>query len=169
MSGEGAVAAKLKEWGVVRKTPITGRDGKLSSFYCEIKAQYGDPERLRYLADALWNLMTTKPTCVAAGGYGGVPLAVTIALLHNVKLTLIRDLPKSHGKGGVIEGHLPQSSDRVVVVDDKIVTGYSMTTLLGKVRGLQTEIVGVYVIVDVRESLDGFSVASLVSAHDLTH
>jgi orotate phosphoribosyltransferase len=167
MAHELTIKDKLKQWGVVRHTPILGRDGQLNPFYCEIKEQYGNPERLQYLADALWDVIPTKPDCVAAGGYGGIPLAVSIALLHRVKLTLVRDNPKSHGKGGLVEGYVPGAPDSVVVVDDKIVTGHSLAILSQVLKSRGVKVISAYVIVDAREKRDDSTIRSLVSANEL--
>jgi orotate phosphoribosyltransferase len=123
--------------------------------YVEVKAMFGNPAHLRTLAAGLWDLFDRRPTCVAAGGYGGLPLATAISVLWDVSLTLVRELPKGHGKGGQFEGLQPSANDVIAVVDDKIVTGQTIRQVIAALSTTGATTIGPYVVVDASsEHLD---------------
>ena len=64
-----------------------------------------------------------------------------------MNLTLVRDEPKKHGKGGWIDGYVPNEQDKVVLVDDVFTTGGSLRKLIKILEPTKAEIIGVYVVV----------------------
>lgn len=116
----------FKDITVIHKESVKLRSGGIANFYCDIKKAYGYPDILSALADEVGKLLTEDITCVAASGYGGLPLASLVAAKFNKKFIAVRDKPKGHGKGGFIDGYIPTEKDSIVIIDDVLTTGSSI-------------------------------------------
>jgi len=44
----------------------------------------------------------------------------------NKKFIAVRDKPKGHGKGGFIDGYIPNEKDSITIIDDVLTTGSSI-------------------------------------------
>ncbi|MEN9604581.1 MAG: hypothetical protein RJB39_266 [Candidatus Parcubacteria bacterium] len=117
---------RLKEIGVIYKAQVTLRSGQTSEFYCDMKKAWGHPDILNGLADEVGKRLPEGTTCVAASGYGGLPLGAVVASRFNLKFTEVRNTPKEHGKAQQIDGYIPGDHDLVVIVDDVLTTGHSI-------------------------------------------
>jgi orotate phosphoribosyltransferase len=141
----------LKNLDVVYKEPngkpIFLSGGGISDFYVDIKKAYGQPLVLEAIVDVVMEQIDSETTCVAARGYGGVPLASALAVKGGFNLTLIRDEEKRHGKGGLIDGHLPNKSDYVAIIDDVFTTGRNLRKCAEILKPTEARIVGGYVVV----------------------
>lgn len=120
------IKARFQEIGVIHKEPVRLRSGLSSTFYCDIKKSFGYPDILDLLAEEVGKNLEKNVTCIAASGYGGLPLAAVVAGKFNLKFVLVRDSVKKHGKGGQIDGYIPTKSDKVAIVDDVLTTGSSI-------------------------------------------
>ncbi|MDP3953872.1 MAG: phosphoribosyltransferase family protein [bacterium] len=120
------IIKKMLEAGVIYKGPIKLSSKKRAGFYCDVKRVFGYPELLNALADEVGKLLTKKITCVAGSGYGGLPLASVVASRHGLNFIAVREKPKKHGKGGFVDGYVPNKKDKIVIVDDVITTGQSI-------------------------------------------
>ena len=69
---------RLREIDVIYKEKVVLRSGEVSDFYCDIKKAFGYPDILNALADEMGAKISTEITCIAASGYGGLPLASVI-------------------------------------------------------------------------------------------
>ena len=118
------------EIGVIYKEPVTLRSGVSSEFYCDIKKAFGYPDLLNALADEVGKKLHKSVTCVAGSGYGGLPIAALVASRFGKKFIAVRDTDKKHGKGGLIDGYIPNEKDIIVIVDDVLTTGSSIRTTL---------------------------------------
>ncbi|MBI4214608.1 hypothetical protein HY546_01305 [archaeon] len=132
---------------MIRRQKIRAKEGGVSELYVEVKGAFSNPATLNYMADALWKLMSKETSCIASSGYGGIPLASTIASRHNRKLTLVRQQLKRHGKQTWIEGYVPKNTDNVSIVDDKIITGNSVREVIKVLEKANAKILGCYVVV----------------------
>lgn len=117
---------RFKKIGIIHKEPITLRSGRSSDFYCDIKKTYGYPDIINALADEVERMLPAGITAVAASGYGGLPLASLVAAKSNKKFIAVRDKVKNHGKGGFIDGYVPNGEDHIVIIDDVLTTGGSI-------------------------------------------
>lgn len=140
----------IRGFDLVRRLPVLQKAGTMMPVHIDIKGAFGDPERLRILAAGLNALLPPATTCVAACGYGGIPLAVTIALQRSCHLTLVRETPKPYGAGAIIEAYLPTEADTVALIDDKIVSGSTIANAIAALIGTRAAIIGTYVVVDTR-------------------
>jgi len=120
------LARKLREADVIFHEPVELRGGETSNFYIDIKKAYGNPEILREMACLMLRNFTQDTTCIAASGYGGIPLGVAISLESGLPLVSVRDTEKNHGKRGLFDGYVPSSSDVVSIVDDVFTSGSSL-------------------------------------------
>ena len=149
--------------------PIKLKHGDISKFYVDVKKAYGSQEALNLLADCMYEIIDKRATCVAGEGYGGVPLATAIASRHGLKLTLVRDKPKQHGRISRLDGYIPvKGVDKVIIVDDVCTTGGS----LKRVNEIITENSGAeileYGFVVLREKVElGLTLKYLIVPKDL--
>ena len=146
MSKKGIIK-RLREVGVIYREPVKLTSGMVSAFYCDIKKAYGYPDILKSLADEVGKKIPKAITCIVAFGYGGVPLASLIASRFSKKLVMIRETPKNHGKGGVIDGYIPKRKDRAVVMDDVLTTGGSIKMALARLKKTRVKVVSAIVVV----------------------
>lgn len=119
----------LVNLGVVKKGTWTLANGEETDTYYDFRICFGYPEILDKLAELLWHNTYSyfNATCVAANGYGGVPLAVALSLQQHLRLTLVRDAAKDHGTQNILEGYIPNAADKVLIVDDVLTTGANIT------------------------------------------
>lgn len=159
---------KLLACGVVHKGKVILRSGKKADFYIDIKKAYGEPELLAALVSEMSKLVPKRAMCVATIGQGGVPLATLISQKLNLKLALVRDKPRKHGTRKTIDGHIPSSKDRVVIVDDVFTTGSSVRDIVKHLKPTGCKIISAVVAVKRGEAknLKKLKIASIFSQED---
>ena len=161
------IILKLKQLEVIQQEPVHLKHAGLANYYIDIKKAYGDPEVLCLLSDCLWHNMDKNTTCVAAAGYGGLPLATNIATQHKLYLTLVRNEPKEHGRNILIDGHVPNHEDKVAIVDDVFTTGESLRQIVEAIRPTEAEILGCYVVVKRGEGSIDVPLYAILTNNDL--
>lgn len=137
----------LKTVGVVRKETVTLKYAGNSAVYIDIKKAYGYPETLIMLCKLIWEQIDKKIDCIAAGGYGGLPLAGALAEKYNLQLTLVREKPKTHGRNVWIDGYVPKPGDKIWVIDDVFTTGKSITQMIKTLKPTKAKVIGCSVVV----------------------
>lgn len=137
----------LRGIGAIYKEKVVLRSGKVSNFYCDIKKAFGYPDILNALADEIGAKLSGEITCVAASGYGGLPLASVIASRFNKKFTAVRNSEKNHGKGGMIDGYIPKENDVVIIVDDVITSGSSIKETWSVLKNLGIRVDSAIVVI----------------------
>ncbi|MBI2446484.1 MAG: hypothetical protein HYV51_01530 [Parcubacteria group bacterium] len=140
--------AKIKKAGIVRKGQFKLRSGITSDLYCDARKLFGDPKLLFAIASTICKMLSKGTTCVAGSGYGGLPFAVTVALIGKIKFSAVRNETKSHGIKKSIEGYVPGTKDRVVIVDDLFTTGSSILDTAKELKKEGTKIIGAIVIIN---------------------
>lgn len=159
---------RLIKEGIISYEPVTLRGGEVSNYYADIKRAYGDPELLFEMARATVEDLDEQTTCVAASGYGGIPLAVMVSQLANLQLVLVRDTEKNHGRGGVIDGYMPTPEDVVAIVDDVFTSGSSLRQTMANLASTGATVAGCHVIVARGDTASfGVPVDYLVKADEL--
>ncbi|MBI2035090.1 MAG: hypothetical protein HYT12_00200 [Candidatus Liptonbacteria bacterium] len=138
---------KFKEIGVIKKEKVKLKHGGASRFYVDVKKTYGYPDILNELCKRVYEGMPETVSCIAAGGYGGLPLASTIALKYKLRLVLVRDKPKKHGRNAWIDGYVPNRKDKTWIVDDVLTTGKSIIQMAQIVRSTKAKVIGCGVVV----------------------
>lgn len=120
------ILGRFRDIGVIHKEPVKLRSGVTANFYCDIKKAYGYPNVLNALADEVGKSLTKDITCVAASGYGGLPLASLVAVKFNKKFIAVRSESKGYGRDGFIDGYIPNEKDNITIIDDVLTTGCSI-------------------------------------------
>ena len=137
----------LKQLDIIYQEHINLKNAGASDFYVDVKKAYGYPNALDSISDELWKEIGERATCIATAGYGGLPPATIISLRHHLYLTLVRDAPKKHGRGGWIDGYVPNEQDKIAIVDDVFTTGGSLRKIIEALEPTGAEILGCYVVV----------------------
>jgi orotate phosphoribosyltransferase len=158
----------IRGFDLVKRRSVLQKAGSVLPVHIDVKGAFGDPQRLLIIAAGLNALLDARATCVAACGYGGIPLAVAIALRRNCPLALVRETAKPYGTGTIIEGYQPTPNDNVAVIDDKIVSGRTLANAIATLRATDATIIGTYVVVYARHKKIDPSVNCLFALDDLT-
>jgi len=138
---------KLKRLNIIYKEPVKLKNAGTSNFYVDVKKAYGYPDVLNLISEELWKMVGKGVTCIATAGYGGLSPATIISSRNNLHLTLVRDKPKNHGKGGKIDGYIPNKHDIIAIVDDVFTTGKSLKEIIRTLKPTGARIIGCYVVV----------------------
>ena len=138
---------RLRNYGVILYEPVQLRGGESSQFYADIKKAYGDPELLAQMGKLTLEALDPNTTCLAASGYGGLPLGVTVSRESGLPLAMVRETEKKHGKKGLIDGYIPNPTDNVSILDDVYTSGSSLLATAKIIRALGAEILGCHVVV----------------------
>lgn len=141
------IIRKLKEIDIVREEKVKLKHAGASGFYVDVKKAYGYPEILDLICRQIGKRVSKKTTCVAAAGYGGLPLAAIISRKRKLKLTLVREKPKNHGRNVWIDGYEPQAGDKIWIVDDVLTTGKSVKKIIKTLKSTGAKISGCAVVV----------------------
>jgi orotate phosphoribosyltransferase len=158
---------KLKQLDVIYREQVELKHAGISDFYIDIKKAYGYPDVLNSICGCLWEQIDRRTTCIATAGYGGLSPATVLSTRYNLKLALVRDQPKKHGKGGWIDGHIPTKEDKVSIVDDVFTTGGSLRKIIEVLKPTEAEILGCYVVVKRGEGNLGVPLSHLFVTEDL--
>ena len=138
---------KLKEIGIVRKENVKLKYAGKSSFYIDIKKSYGYPEVLDFISQYIKSKIKKGVSCVAGAGYGGIPLATAIATKLGLKLVLVREKKKKHGRNVWIDGYIPTKSDKILVVDDVLTTGKSVEKVVKILKLTGAKVIECWIVV----------------------
>lgn len=138
---------KLKLLDIVFRESVNLKNAGASDFYVDVKKAYGYPDVLNSISDELWKRIGEKATCIATAGYGGLSPSTIISSRYHRHLTLVRDEPKKHGRGGWIDGYVPNEQDKIAIVDDVFTTGGSLRKIIEVLKPTGAEILGCYVVV----------------------
>lgn len=158
---------KLKEIGVVERGKFVLKSGIESDFYVDIKKAYGSPELLDLMAEMLIKDIDDNVSCVAGQGCGGIALASLISVKKGLKLVLVRDKVKDHGKNTLIEGYVPNENDKVWIVDDVLTRGTAIRIIESSVRETGAKILGAGVVLKRGDAEFAFPLKYLVELNEL--
>jgi orotate phosphoribosyltransferase len=137
----------LKKYEIVRRENVTLKNAGGSSFYVDIKKAFGYPEILKIMTELIFQKVDAKVDCIASGGYGGLPLAGAVASKYSLKLALVREKPKNHGRNTWIDGYVPQKGEKVWIIDDVFSTGGSIKEMVGIIKKTGAKVLGASVVV----------------------
>jgi orotate phosphoribosyltransferase len=121
---------KLEEIGAIQRGDFLLKNGEHSDIYFDIKKAYGNPGIFKEIIADMVKLIPKETTCIAGSGHGGIPLATALSLELNKNVSMVRDAPKGHGIGKMIDGYQPNKNDEVVIVDDVLTSGTSLRTTI---------------------------------------
>lgn len=139
--------AKIKKVGIVKEGQFKLRSGITSNLYCDARKLFGDPNLLLAISRTIYKILPKGTTCIAGSGYGGLPFAAAVALVSKTKLSAIRNEKKNHGIKKSIEGYVPGTKDRVVIVDDLFTTGSSILDTAKELKKEGAKVIGAIVVI----------------------
>ncbi|HYU64804.1 MAG TPA: phosphoribosyltransferase family protein [Candidatus Paceibacterota bacterium] len=139
---------QLQALQIIKKQRVKLTSGLIADFYVDMKAAYASAKMLKLLASKIARRIKNNATCIAGTGYGGLPLASAIALEKNLKLVLIREKARKHGRNTLIDGYVPIKNDNVILVDDVFTTGSSLKRMAKTLKKTKAKILSAHVVVD---------------------
>lgn len=144
------LASNLLETGAVRiqpENPFTWASGLKSPIYCDNRVLLSYPEIRTGVIDLMakvakdFELVDT----VAGVATAGIPAGALLADRLKLPFAYVRSKPKEHGRQNLIEGHIANEAN-VLVVEDLISTGMSSLQAVEAIRNIPAKVVGVIAI-----------------------
>ena len=149
--------------------------GKESNYYINVKKLITNPKALRIIASLMKikiDEFALEYDKIAGPELGAVPIAVSLALMSDKPLLIVRKKKKEYGTGRQIEGEV-KKGERVLLVEDVTTTGGSVLRAAKALEEEGAKIVGIMVVVDreegAKEALEkeGYTLIPLVTVGDL--
>lgn len=135
-----AKLAKLLEQKSLRRGNFTLASGKSSTYYIDGKLTSMSAEGATLIAEAILKEIRDLPVDAVGGmDMGATPIvgAFAVASFHAgrpLPTFVVRKEIKAHGTMKLIEGPIPQSPGKVVVIDDVVTTGDSILKAIDAVQ-----------------------------------
>jgi orotate phosphoribosyltransferase len=159
---------ELRKLNLVVEGDFVLTSRKKTNYYVDIKKAFGHPRVFGMICEELSKIIDRNATCVAGSGHGGIPLVSVIALKLGLHAVFVKDVAKKHGRRNIIDGYVPTDKDRVVIVDDVLTTGGSLTRISDSLGVTGAKILNFYVVIDRSDRSDIFKpLRSLVRVEDL--
>jgi orotate phosphoribosyltransferase len=145
--------------GLVRPGAASWDGGRTAIHPLSLESAYGDPALLRDLgargAQFAWDL---DVDVVVGAETAGVPLAAAVSLAGALPFAFVR---KPGYRGHEVDEPPVRGADvagkRVLLVDDAIASGSSVERFAAALTGAGADVVGVFVLVDMRDVADTVS------------
>jgi orotate phosphoribosyltransferase len=128
--------------------PFTWASGWKSPIYCDNRISLSHPTVRTYIRQQLTKLIQEKfgaVGCIAGVATAGIPQGVLVAQELGLPFIYVRDKPKGHGRGNIIEGD-DMTGKRVVVIEDLISTGKSSLQAVEALREAGYDVCGLAAI-----------------------
>lgn len=161
----------LRESGAVRFGEFELAHGGTSEYYVDKYRFETDPDSLETVAAAFAERVGPDDK-LAGVALGAVPLAAATSVAAGVPYVIARKQRKEYGTGNLIEGHL-EDGEEVVVLEDIVTTGTSLVEAIEALREAGATVERALVVVDReeggRETVEaaGVEMEALVTAGEL--
>ena len=147
--------------------------GKKSSYYVDLRIVPSFPHQFRSMIKHLQNLVSESIgfenfDCIASVPTSGLVIASALAIEIVKPLIYVRDKPKEHGTGNVIEGDLRKGM-KVVLVDDVATTGTSLINTIKALKDAGMIVTDAFVIVNRLEGSNDLLSKENVKLHEITN
>lgn len=135
-----AKLAKLLEQKSVRRGNFTLASGKTSTYYIDGKLTSMSAEGAALIAEAILEEISDFPVDAVGGmDMGATPIVGAFAVAsyragRPLPTFVVRKEVKAHGTMKLIEGPIPQSPSKVVIIDDVVTTGDSILKAIDAVQ-----------------------------------
>jgi orotate phosphoribosyltransferase len=142
----------IRENSLKKDKTYTLASGKTSGYYFDMKPTTLDPEGLSLLCPALYELVP-EHRGVFVGGLAAGAIPIVTALVHysasrnGIMGFYVREEIKNHGTQKLIEGHIEDGAD-VIMVDDVTTSGSSVMKAIEAVKERGCRVIRVITIVD---------------------
>jgi orotate phosphoribosyltransferase len=145
--------------GLVRAGAARWDDSRTPIHPLSLESAYGDPKLLRDLGARGARFAHELGVDVVVGAEtAGVPLAAAVSLAGELPFAFVR---KPGYRGHEVDEPPVRGADvagrRVLLVDDAIASGSSVERFADELAGVGAEVVGVFVLVDMRDVADTVS------------
>lgn len=134
--------------------------GRTSPYFCNF-GDLADPLKLEVLgsfyADKIIEVFGSEVNNVFGPAYKGISLSIAVATALSKKLgkkvtfTFNRKEAKDHGEKGLFVGHSYTGNEKVVVVEDVLTSGKSLTEAYSLLRKTSCSLLGSLVYIDRQE------------------
>jgi uridine monophosphate synthetase len=149
--------------------------GATFSYYIDLRKIISNPHVFHQVLKAYANILEQlKFDRIAGIPYGSLPTATGLSLILNKPMIYPRKEVKAHGTRKLIEGNF-QEGEKVVVVDDILITGKSVIEGVEKLKisGLQVEDIVVFIDheggVKERVKTKGYNAYSVLTITEITN
>lgn len=163
---------QLREAGVVRIIPsgITLKSGAHSKVYLDMRRTMSHPKLLRRIASEMAHIAQSLDFDLVCGvPLGALSLATLVSQQTDMPMIMTRKMVKAHGLNKRIEG-IWTAGQRVLVIEDVITTGGSLTEVFTVLREAGLEPVRAIVVADRRAdqgTISDVPVSSVLSTEEL--
>lgn len=145
----------LMKIGALKFGVFTLTSGKTSSYYIDLRIVPSFPEAFRRVCDLYVRLITedlgvTNFERIAGIPTAGIPFAALIAYHLKKSFIYIRSGARLHGRERRVEGMI-MPGDRVLLIDDLITTGRSLSEVAEAVRAEGGMVTDAVVLIDREE------------------
>lgn len=127
------------------ENPFTWASGIKSPIYCDNRLILSAPAVRKRVEQGLADIIKREyPSCelVAGTSTAGIAHAALVADILGLPMCYVRTAAKDHGRGNQIEGRA-EAGQKVVVIEDLISTGGSVTDVVDALRDAGCEVLGI--------------------------
>ncbi len=162
----------LHQNDIIKFGDFTLASGKKSSYYIDLRLVASFPHIFRKMIKNLQKLVSEKTgldnfDSLVSVPTGGLIIGSALAIETVKPLIYVRDKPKDYGTTKSIEGKI-FSSMKVVLIDDVITTGNSVTNAIKQLKDAGLSISDVYVIINRLEGASNALKLEEVNLYQLT-
>ena len=162
----------LHQNDIIKFGDFTLASGKKSSYYIDLRLVASFPHIFRKMTKNLQKLVSEKTgldnfDSLVAVPTGGLVIGSALAIETVKPLIYVRDKPKDYGTTKSIEGKI-FSGMKVVLIDDVITTGNSVTNAIKQLKDAGLSISDVYVIINRLEGASNTLELEEVNLYQLT-
>ena len=162
----------LHQNDIIKFGDFTLASGKKSSYYIDLRLVASFPHIFRKMTKNLQKLVSEKTgldnfDSLVSVPTGGLVIGSALAIETVKPLIYVRDKPKDYGTTKSIEGKI-FSSMKVVLIDDVITTGNSVTNAIKQLKDAGLSISDVYVIINRLEGANNTLELEEVNLYQLT-
>ncbi len=145
--------------------PFIWASGIKSPVYCDNRLTLAYPDVRNNIENGLVNLIKGNypdAECLMGTSTAGIAHAAISAHILNIPMGYVRSTSKDHGRKNQIEGKV-EKGERVVVVEDLVSTGGSVSEVVGTLRTAGVEVIGIASIFtyNMKKSLDRLGEANI--------
>ena len=162
----------LHQNDIIKFGDFTLASGKKSSYYIDLRLVASFPHIFRKMIKNLQKLVSEKTgldnfDSLVSVPTGGLVIGSALAIETVKPLIYVRDKPKDYGTTKSIEGKI-FSGMKVVLIDDVITTGNSVTNAIKQLKDAGLSISDVYVIINRLEGASNALKLEEVNLYQLT-